>query len=84
MESGADEWAMTQVGGRVAVRVTVPLISGEHVEAAAAVFSQLAADLQAVAESDAKVTHKIFDARWSIMRAQRKLKNGKPDYKGAR
>jgi hypothetical protein len=79
-----DEWKMTSLGGRVAVRLTIPLLSADHVQDAAAVFRALADTLSETAASDAKTMHKLFDARWAIMSAQRCLKGGRAHFRGAR
>lgn len=82
--SPEEAWNVYQMGGRVAVRVTVPLINADQVTMAAAVFRELAEQLSQVSASDAKMLHKVFEARWAIMRAQRKLKGGASHFKGAR
>lgn len=84
LELREDEWKVANLGGRVAVRLTIPLISADHVKEAATVLRDLADTLSEAAWSDNKTMHKLFDARWAIMRAQRKLKGGKADYRGAR
>lgn len=77
-----EEYIKQFVSGHCA-RLTIPLVSVEHIRAAAAVFRELADDLHEVVQERVGTFPSVLHARAAMASANRKLKGG-AHYKGAR
>lgn len=73
-----------RLGGRSVCRLTIPLITADHIKTAAWVLRQAGEELEDLSREPTAQVSRAVRARILLALTQIKLKHGKPAYRGAR